>query len=250
MKKVVQIVLLSALVMLLPAGALMAAGHATTKEAPKEEQPLNRLTKKEKSDGWKLLFDGRSIKKWKTFNGGKITNWKIIDGILHNSGKGSDHGGDIITKKKYDNFEIALEWNISPQSNSGIFIRAQEDIVKTIYQTAPEYQLSDDIGITRKREKYQFTAACYGMYPTNGAKINPPGEWNSSRIVVKDTYVEHWLNGVKVVEYELWSSDWKEKKANSKWKDEPHYGMAEKGHVGLQDHGGLTKFRNIKIRKL
>lgn len=215
-----------------------------------KQQGINILTKKEKEEGWKLLFDGISLKKWKTFNGGKVEGWKIIDGILYNSGKGSDHGGDIITKKKYENFELYLEWNISPLSNSGIFIRVQEKIVNTIYKTAPEYQLSDDIGIKREREKNQFTAACYGMYEAIDAEINPSGEWNISKLIVSGNHVEHWLNGKKVVEYELWSEDWKNRKGNSKWKDEPHYGMATKGHIGLQDHGGLTRFRNIKIREL
>lgn len=214
------------------------------------EKAINTLTEQEKKEGWKLLFDGISLKNWKTFNGDEITGWKIADGILYNSGVGSDHGGDIITKEEFDNFELYLEWNISPESNSGIFIRVQENIVNTIYKTAPEYQLSDDIGIKRQRERYQFTAACYGMYETEGAVINPAGEWNSSIIVVKDSHVEHWLNGKKVVEYELWSDDWNERKAKSKWKDEPHYGMASSGHIGLQDHGGLTRFRNIKVKKL
>ncbi|RIH63519.1 DUF1080 domain-containing protein [Mariniphaga sediminis] len=248
MKKIIPIALLAAFILFLnPLSGMGASGEKAT-DLQKEE--LNKLTKEEKKEGWKLLFNGVSLKGWKTFNGGKVDGWKVIDGVLNNSGKGSDHGGDIITKKKYDNFELYLEWNISPLSNSGIFIRVQEDIVNTIYKTAPEYQLSDDIGITRKREKYQFTAACYAMYETTGAEINPPGDWNSSQIVVNGPHVEHWLNGEKVVEYELWSRDWKERKAKSKWKDEPHYGMAEKGHVGLQDHGGLTRFRNIKIREL
>ncbi|WP_072999918.1 3-keto-disaccharide hydrolase [Mariniphaga anaerophila] len=245
------ITILAALFFALSFNAYSADGGKGDAVAGEEQQALNTLTKKEKQEGWKLLFDGVSIKNWKTFNGGKkVEGWKIVDGILYNSGEGSDHGGDIITKKQYDNFELSLEWNISPLSNSGIFIRAQENIVNTIYKTAPEYQLSDDIGITRKREKYQFTAACYGMYETEGAAINPPGEWNTSRLVVNGAHVEHWLNGKKVVEYELWSQDWKERKAKSKWKDEPYYGMAKKGHVGLQDHGGLTRFRNIKIKKL
>src|SRR5690606_4611449 len=113
-----------------------------------------------------------------------------------------------------------------PKSNSGIFIRAKEGKTKSIYQSAPEYQLSDDIGITRKRNKNQFTASSYAMYKPEGAQINPPGEWNSSRIVVESTQVEHWLNGKKVLEYELWSDDWKMRKNRSKWKDEPHYGKA------------------------
>lgn len=248
MKRIIHIALLAIFVLYFNLfSAMVAIGERTVEP---EKQVINKLTKVEKREGWKLLFNGVSLKGWKTFNGGKVEGWKVIDGVLNNSGKGSDHGGDIITKKEYDNFELYLEWNISPLSNSGIFIRAKENVVNTIYETAPEYQLSDDIGIKREREKNQFTAACYAMYEAVGAEIKPPGEWNSSKIVVSGSHVEHWLNGKKVVEYELWSQDWKQRKAQSKWKDKPHYGMAKNGHIGLQDHGGLTRFRNIKIKEL
>lgn len=251
--KTKQIVLLSIIaISFIALSAIGCTNKKTTKEVVENKEVINTLTSQEKEKGWELLFDGVSLDNWKTFNGEEVTNWTIVDGVLHNSGEGSDHGGDIITRKKYENFELYLEWNISPLSNSGIFIRATEGIVNTIYETAPEYQLSDDIGIQEKRErnKNQFTAASYGMYETKDASINATGEWNTSKIVVNGAHVEHWLNGKKVVEFELWSDDWKERKANSKWKDTPHYGMSETGHIGLQDHGGLTKFRNIKIREL
>lgn len=219
-------------------------------QAEKPKQQNNVLSGKEIKEGWQLLFDGKSVDNWKIFNGGKIKGWKVKHGILYNSGQGSDHGGDIITRKEYKDFELYLEWNISPLSNSGIFIHAVDSLVTTIYQTAPEYQISDDIGIKKVREKYQFTAACYAMYETIGAEIKPPGEWNSSKIIANGAHVEHWLNGKMVVAYELWSEDWKLRKEKSKWKDQTQYGMAKTGHVGLQDHGGLTRFRNIKIKEL
>ena len=219
-------------------------------QTEKPGQKINVLSGKELKEGWQLLFDGKSVDNWKIFNGGEVKGWKVMDGILQNSGEGSDHGGDIITRKEYKDFELYLEWNISPLSNSGIFIHAVDSLVTTIYQTAPEYQISDDIGIKKAREKYQFTAACYAMYETIGAEIKPTGEWNSSKIVVNGAHVEHWLNSKKVVEYELWSDDWKLRKEKGKWKEEPYYGIAKIGHIGLQDHGGLTRFRNIKIKEL
>ena len=88
------------------------------------------------------------------------------------------------------------------------------------------------------------------MHPPEGGEVKPLDQWNTSRIVVKGSKVQHFLNGKKVVEYELWSEDWVDRKNNCKWKDKPLYGMAKKGHIGLQDHGGLTQFRNIKIREL
>lgn len=215
-------------------------------------QTINTLTKAERQDGWRMLFNGKNLSGWKTFNGGKVSGWKVIDGVLNNSGKGSDHGGDIITKKQYDDFELYLEWNISPLSNSGIFIRVEENVVDAIYQTGPEYQLCDDAGVekVRKRNKDQYTASCYAMYEAVNPELMPLGEWNTSRIVVKGSQVEYWLNGKKTLEYSLSGEDWEARKAVSKWKDEPYYGVAKKGHIGLQDHGGLTRFRNVKIKQL
>jgi len=221
----------------------------TTSCSPKDSE-INTLTKKEMKLGWELLFDGESLDNWKTFNGGEVTGWKIVDGVLHNSGVGSDHGGDIITKKEYQNFELYLEWKIAPESNSGIFFHVQEGIVNAIYETGPEYQLIDDNGWPTQLKDSQYSGANYDMHAPEDAEVVPLDGWNETRLIVNRPQVEHWLNEKKVVEYELWSDEWYELKASSKWKDMPHYGAAKKGHIGLQDHGGLTMFRNIKIREL
>ena len=211
---------------------------------------INTLSKKEKENGWELLFDGKTINNWKTFNGGEVTGWKIKNNELHNSGVGSDHGGDIITKKQYENFELYLEWKISPESNSGIFFHVQEGISDAIYESGPEYQLIDDKGWPTQLENHQYSGANYGMDVPVNAEVKPLDEWNTTRIIVNNPHVEHWLNGKKVVEYDLWSDDWKAKKEAGKWAETAHYGEAKSGHIGLQDHGGLTLFRNIKIREL
>ena len=215
-----------------------------------QKDKINTLSKKEIAGGWELLFDGKTMDKWKTFNGGKVTGWKIIDGILHNSGVGSDHGGDIITKEQYTDFELYLEWKIAPESNSGIFYRVQEGLTNAIYESGPEYQLLDDKGWPTELEAHQYSGANYAMHVPQKATVKPTDEWNHTRIIVKGAHVEHWLNGTKVVEYELWSEEWYELKNSGKWAEKPHYGMAKSGHIGLQDHGGLTMFRNIKIRTL
>ncbi len=217
--------------------------------APKEQQ-INTLTKKEIAGGWELLFDGNSLDNWKTFNGGEVAGWKVIDGILHNSGVGSDHGGDIITKKEFQNFELYLEWKVTPESNSGVYYHCQEGIVNAIYESGPEYQLIDDKGWPTKLKDSQYSSANYDMHAPQNAEVAPIDEWNKTSILINGPHVEHWLNGKKVIEYELWSDEWKALKENSKWKDRPYYGMSEKGHIGLQDHGGLCMFRNIKIREL
>jgi hypothetical protein len=228
------------------AAFLLSCGTAT-----KKSEPINTLSKAEIKEGWKLLFDGKSTDQWKLFNKSEaISGWKIVDGILENSGVGSDHGGDIITKDQFENFELSIEWNVSPQSNSGVFIHVQEGVSEAIYESGPEYQLIDDAGWPEKLEEWQKSGANYAMQPPANAKVNPAGEWNLTRIVVNGPHVEHWLNGVKVVEYELWSDSWKAQKEAGKWKDVATYGIAKTGHIGLQDHGGLTKFRNIKIKAL
>ncbi len=209
---------------------------------------INTLTQKEKDEGWKLLFNGNTIDNWKIYNGGEVTGWIIKNGNLQNSGEGSDHGGDIITKEEFKNFVLTVEWKISEKSNSGIFFHVEEETVDAIYKSGSEYQLLDDKGWPDPLNKDQYSGANYAMYAPTDAEVKPIGEWNFTKILVNETHVEHWLNGKKVVEYELWSDDWIVQKSKGKWKDEPNYGMAKEGHIGLQDHGGLTKFRNIKIK--
>jgi hypothetical protein len=213
-------------------------------------QKLNKLSKKEKKAGWELLFNGKNFEGWKIFQGGEVQGWKVIDGVLNNSGVGSDYGGDIITTAQYENFELYIEWKIAPQSNSGIFIHVLEGDSKKIYETGPEYQLLDDKGWPSKLNDAQYSGSNYAMHKPIGAEVKPIDEWNTTRIIVKGSHVQHFLNGKKVVEYELWTEEWESAKKNSKWKDQPFYGMAKKGHIGLQDHGGLTQFRNIKIKNL
>ncbi len=213
-------------------------------------QKMNKLSKKEKKASWELLFNGKNFKGWKIFQGGEVQGWKVIDGIMNNSGVGSDHGGDIITTAQYQDFELTIEWKIAFQSNSGIFLRVQEGDSKKIYETGPEYQLLDDKGWPSKLSDAQYSGANYAMHKPIGAEVKQIDEWNTTRIIVKGSNIQHFLNGKKVVEYDLWTEEWEAVKKNSKWKNQPFYGMAKKGHIGLQDHGGLTQFRNIKIKNL
>lgn len=221
---------------------------------------INTLTKEERAAGWQLLFNGMTTNGWKKFKGEEVQGWKVIDGVLYNSGRGSDHGGDIITVDFFKDFELYLEWKIDSGSNSGIFYHVQElDDISAIYESGPEYQLLDDAKYIKMIEtpagkshfkRSQLSGANYAMDEPQNAHVSPVGQWNKTRIVVRGPHVEHWLNGEKVVEYELWSKEWHQHKDVGKWKDVVHYGMAKEGHIGLQDHGGLTCFRNIKIREL
>ena len=200
---------------------------------------------------WTYLFDGKQIDSWRGFKQDTLPNgWIIADGNLVTLGHGGDLGGDIITKDQYEDFELYLEWNISEGGNSGIFFHVLENDYPTVYATGPEYQLLDDVGFPTKVEEWQKTGANYGVHIADKKTLQPVGEWNSSKIKVENGHVEHWLNGNKVVEYELWTENWKARVQQSKWKDYPAYGLAIKGHIGLQDHGSIVKFRDIKIRDL
>ena len=202
------------------------------------------------TDNWEILFDGQTTQGWVNYGKESISGWKVIDGILENSGTGSDHGGDIISLKDYEDFELYVEWQIGKESNSGIFYHVSETGGEAIYGSGPEYQLLDDVDWSDKLDPAQYTGANYAMNSPVGGSVKPLEEFNTSRIIVKGSHVEHWLNGVKVVDYELWSAEWKKNVEKSKWREHPNYGIFNKGKIGFQDHGGLTRFKTIKIKDL
>ncbi|MEZ5197325.1 MAG: DUF1080 domain-containing protein [Bacteroidales bacterium] len=200
---------------------------------------------------WLSLFDGVSTNGWRGFKQPSVgEGWQVIDSCLVGLGKGGDLGGDILTIDQFEDFECYLEWAISPAGNSGILYHVLEGDYPTVYATGPEYQILDDVGYPDKLEEWQKTGANYAMNNASNKTLKPVGEFNSSRIKVENGWVEHWLNEKKVVEYELWTDNWKKRVANSKWNDYPGYGLALKGHIALQDHGSIVRFKNIKIRDL
>lgn len=216
------------------------------------QQKDNVLTAAEKKAGWELLFDGNTLNGWRMYKDKAADSWSAKDGNLYCKGSAtdkSDKRGDIITINQYGDFELSVEWKISPQGNSGILYHVTEDYDAS-YLSGPEYQLIDDDNFPEKLEDWQKTAADYAMYTTSSRPAKPVGEYNLSKIVVKGAHREYWLNGVKVVEFEAWTDDWYKRKAAGKWKNEPGYGMAKIGHICLQDHGSEMWFKNIKIRKL
>lgn len=211
----------------------------------------NHLTKEEKKQGYTLLFDGQTMNGWRTYQNKKNDSWAVNNGTLYCKGSVSDHGAraDLMTNDEYENFDLSIDWKISPKGNSGILYMVKED-TSSSYSSGPEYQIIDDKNFPEHIEDWQKTAADYAMYPAPNAEPRPVGEWNHARIIVNQNHVEHWLNGKKVVEYELYSDDWQKRKTAGKWKDYPGYGLTKKGHITLQDHGSESWFKNIKIKRL
>ncbi len=216
------------------------------------KQKDNTLTSEEKKAGWQLLFDGKTTNGWRMYQNKPADCWGVKNGELYCKGSETDKSdlrADIITKDQYENFELSIDWKIAPKGNSGIMYHVTEE-QNAAYLTGPEYQLIDDEGYPDKLENWQKTGADYAMYTAVKNAAKPVGEYNTTKIVVKGAHREHWLNGVKVVEFEAWSDDWKKRKSEGKWKDTPSYGMAKKGYICLQDHGSGVWFKNIKLRKL
>lgn len=215
------------------------------------DQEVNQLTASEKEEGWILLFDGRSLDGWRDFKGEMVgEGWTVEDGTMIALGQGGDLGGDIISVDQYESFILKLDWKISEGGNSGVFFHVLEEDYPTVYATGPEYQLIDDVGFPEKLEDWQVCGANYAMHPPVNVKLKPAGEWNSTEIVVDGPHVTHYLNGNKVVEYEMWTDEWTDLVNSGKWDDYPDYGLSKKGHLGLQDHGNKIWFRNIKIKEL
>ena len=203
---------------------------------------------------WISLFDGSSLKGWHGYNKtGAIANWEIEDGAMVCLGAAADaHGGDIVSDKIFENFELKWDWKISREGNSGVMYHVVEsNKYEAPYETGPEYQLIDDVNFPQKLEEWQKTGADYAMHLTNEKKkLKPIGEWNSSTIIFNKGHVEHWLNGEKIVAFQAWDADWEVKKKEGKWKDYPDYGVAKKGLIALQDHGNKAYFKNIMIKAL
>lgn len=209
----------------------------------------NSLTAAERADGWRLLFDGTSLAGWRGYRQATAPDgWKVVDGAITRVGR----GGDLVSAESFGNFELAIDFKVAPKGNSGIFYRGVESTEGPIYYSAPEYQVIDNVGHPdAKNGPDRFCGANYALDPpANKDACKPAGEWNSARIVVNGAHVEHWLNGEKVVSYELWSPEWKAKVAASKFKAWPAYGIATSGLIALQDHGDDVAFKNIKIKVL
>ncbi len=232
----------------------------TVSDTTAEAAPLNTLTSQEKTDGWVLLFDGKTSNGWRGYKKDHFpTGWEVVNGTLHCKGSGrgeagGQEGGDIIYKKQFENFDLKLEWKISKGGNSGIFYLGQETMHE-IWQTAPEMQVLDnanhpDAKLGKNGDRQ--AGSLYDLIPANPQDAKPYGQWNTVEIIVYRGSVVHKMNGKTVLEYHLWTPEWDTLVAHSKF---PHYNpnwakVAQKGYIGLQDHGDNVWYRNIKIKEL
>lgn len=213
---------------------------------PHQVDAMNQLTSEERTAGWQLLFDGKTIEHWRGYRRDALPKgWQVVDGAITRV----DSAGDIVSTKQYRDFELTLEWKVAEGGNSGIFWRVSED-QEYPWESGPEMQVLDDARHPDGRSPLTSAGALYGLYPSRHGIVHAAGEWNAVRILVQGTHVEYWLNGVKLVEAEIGSKDWNARLAQSKFATMPRYGRNPTGHIGLQDHGDRVAFRNIKIRVL
>jgi hypothetical protein len=226
----------------------------------------NVVTPVERKEGWQLLFDGHTLKGWHalgfatmpaglwTVESGAIKHLVKTKGALQPDGQPLV-GFDLISDSSYQNFELSWSWKISRAGNSGLKYNVSEELSTSMSPPHAakgwEYQMIDDAKNEDNKLATHRSGALYDMFAPNAKKrVKPAGQWNRSRLVFRGNHGEHWLNGVKVVDYELWTPDWERRVRESKFKDYPKYGRASRGHIGLQDHGDQAAFRNIKIREL
>lgn len=226
---------------------------------PSCAQKSNTLSRKEKKEGWVLLFNGKDFTGWRQYNATEMPkNWAIEDEAMKVfTGEGRKPGqgarGDIIyATKEFKNFELSIDWKTAEMGNSGIFYNIKENPGQAIYASSPEVQVLDNVKATDNKIDSHLAGSLYDMLPADPATVNPAGEWNTIVIRVENGKVTHTQNGVKVVEYELWTPAWDEMVENSKFKNFPGFkaGIPREGYIGLQDHGYTIWFRNIKIREL
>ena len=195
----------------------------------------------------RLLFDGATLNGWREYKGTTApAEWFVRDGALMKT-LGTR---DIMTVDQFGDFELTFDWRIATGGNAGVFYRGTEEY-DHVYWSAPEYQLLDDANAPDGRNRLTSAGSAFALYPAPAGSLKPVGEWNAARIVVSGSHVEHWLNGTKLLEYELGSPDWEAKVKASKFAVWPNYGRAKRGYIAIQgDHSGELALRNIRIREI
>ena len=224
------------------------------------QQAPNTLSAQETAQGWKLLWDGQTTTGWRGEHSVAFpkTGWELKDGVLSVTDHSGDEGGnagDILTTRTYKNFELTAEFRLTSGANSGIKYFVDPELNKGRGSAIGyEYQILDDAvhpDAKKGKDGDRTLASLYDLIPAAKDKpVKPIGEWNTARIVVRGAHVEHWLNGVKVVEYERFTPQFRELVASSKYHVWPGFADMPDGYILLQDHGFPVSFRNVKIREL
>ncbi len=233
------------------------AAEATVAAAPE----LNKLSAEEANGGWQLLFDGTTSTGWRGYNKTEFPKgWEIVDGSFHCIGTGTgeagaENGGDILYDKKFKNFNLKLEWKISKGGNSGIFFLGQEVPEWPIWKTAPEMQVLDNANhpdAMLGKDGNRQAGSLYDLIPAKPQNARPIGEWNTAEIICYKGTVVFKQNGESVVEFHLWTDDWKNLVKDSKFPElNPNWAdVAKEGFIAFQDHGDDVWYRNIKIKEL
>jgi hypothetical protein len=196
---------------------------------------------------WQAMLQDHSAPEWRGWKEpGLPAGWHVAGGVLLKDGPVDD----LVTNKIYGNFELELEWKIGREGNSGVFYRGTREY-DHIYWSAPEYQLLDDANTEDGKSPLTAAGSDYALYGVLPGVAKPFDQWNKTRLIVQGNHVEHWLNGVKVVEYDFRSDDWKKRVGASKFAKYPNYGLATSGLIGIQgDHPGALAIRRIRIREL
>ncbi|MET0390294.1 MAG: DUF1080 domain-containing protein, partial [Polyangiales bacterium] len=221
-----------------------SASNAAPAFTPSEP---NRLSAAERDAGFALLFDGKTMQGWEGHAGAPLGSaWKVKDGVLRSLGTS---GPDLVTRERFADFELELEWQVTPGANSGIFYRASE-AQGPLWQAAAELQLLDDDQHADGQTPTHRAGSVYDLYPPRAAITRQVGEWNHARVVARGQHIEHWLNGHKLVEYDIGSPSWQLQLAASKFRNRPDFAAAASGRIGLQHHGSEVAYRNIKLRPL
>lgn len=214
----------------------------------------NTLSDEEKKAGWRLLFDGKTTVGWRGYRSKTMPpSWKVENGSLLSRPKEGEARGDIVTVNQYADFELVLEWKMTRGNNSGVIYRATEEH-NNVWESGPEFQILDNKGHLDGLNRLASAGACYAVFAPAKDVTRPIGQWNRTRIVARGKHVEHWLNGEKMLEYEIDSKRWQAHVKTSKFFQTAYgrgnWGRALKGYIALQDYGGAIEFRNIKIRPI
>lgn len=229
--------------------ALLGAALLATAGCARAQQPMaGPLPAGVRAGAWTDLLAGGAAAHWRGYKVDSLPSAWAYDAATGTLTR-TRFGGDIVTRAQYGDFELVLEWKVGPKGNSGIFYHATEGTA-VIYENAPEMQVLDNGGHRDGGSPLTSAGANYALDAPVRDVTRPVGEWNEARIVAVGPHVEHWLNGVKLLEYERWTPEWTAKVQASKFAQWPSYGLARRGHIGLQEHGDVVSFRRIRIREL